>query len=1072
MDNPNPSRLTSVRLYTAAVLLVIHYGAVAAVRYVNDNSANPTSPYTNWSTAARTIQDAVDAAVAGDEIVVTNGIYATGGRATDGDSTTNRVAVGKPLSLRSMNGPQFTTVDGGGTARCVYLTNGASLSGFALTNGFARYGGGLLCESTNAVASNCVVSGNSAGSNEDQPYAAGGGVYGGTLNNCLLTGNLAFRVDGWSGDVSGSGGGASGCILNDCTIAGNWSVFGGGVSGCALNNCVLRGNRAEGDSVGVDRIPVGSGGGASGSTLNNCTVTGNFAGYGEGGGTDACTLNNCTLTGNTADVGGGASGGTLNNCTLRNNQASGGGGAVRATLNNCTLSANSTGFGGGGVSRCTLNNCALTGNSAGGGHGGGAAYSTLNNCTLTGNSGDGAFGCALTNCIAYFNTGLNYDRSSTLSYCCTTPQPTNGVGNISLDPQLADYTHLSASSPCRAAGNTASATGTDIDGEPWARPPSIGCDEYCAGSVAGPLGVGVATPFTNVAVGFSLQLTALIEGRATANSWDFGDGEPASNEPFASHAWTAPGDYTVVLRAYNDSQPDGISATVTVHVVTGVHYVTAASASAVAPYTSWATAATTIQAAVDAAEPGALVVVTNGNYALVEVSRPHLTLRSVNGPLLTTINGGGSNVCVVLADGCTLSGFTITNGSGGASGGIVNNCTLTGNGGGADSCILNNCKLTGNFPGGGAVYSTLNNCTLTDNSTSGDGGGTYECTLNNCTLRGNSAARSGGGAAGGTLNNCILIGNSADYGGGTAYSTLDHCILNANRGTNFAGGAAYCTLNSCALTENSTSGLGRSGDGGGGGAAYCTLNNCTLTHNFAPAGPVPGWNLSAGGYYCTFNNCIVYSNTSPIQEVNYDDSSLFSYSCTMPLPNHGFGNITNAPLFQDLAGGNLRLQSNSPCINAGRNALAPAGPDLDGNPRIRGGTVDIGAYEFQSPTSLISYAWLQQYGLPTDGSADFADPDGDGMNNWQEWRCGTDPTNALSALRLLAPSAAGTNVTVTWQSVAGVSYLLERATNLSVPLAFTSLATNIPGQSGTTTYVDTNSTRAGPLFYRVGVNVP
>ena len=52
-----------------------------------------------------------------------------------------------------------------------------------------RYGGGVYCESTSAVLSNCVLTGNYG-------HGYGGGAYGGTLNNCTLTGNSAWRRRG------------------------------------------------------------------------------------------------------------------------------------------------------------------------------------------------------------------------------------------------------------------------------------------------------------------------------------------------------------------------------------------------------------------------------------------------------------------------------------------------------------------------------------------------------------------------------------------------------------------------------------------------------------------------------------------------------------------------------------------------------------------------------------------------------------------------------------------------------------------------------------------------------------
>ena len=166
------------------LLLLLSTATPAAVRYVDASSASPNLPYTNWATAAVTIQDAVDAAAAGDEIIVTNGLYATGGRAVGTNLLVNRVAVDKPLTLRSVNGPEVTIIQGyqvpgttnaDGAIRCVYLADGASLSGFTLTNGATRAvdnpwpgpessGGGLLCEDS-AVVSNCVLAGNSAGRN-------------------------------------------------------------------------------------------------------------------------------------------------------------------------------------------------------------------------------------------------------------------------------------------------------------------------------------------------------------------------------------------------------------------------------------------------------------------------------------------------------------------------------------------------------------------------------------------------------------------------------------------------------------------------------------------------------------------------------------------------------------------------------------------------------------------------------------------------------------------------------------------------------------------------------------------
>jgi hypothetical protein len=248
----------------------------------------------------------------------------------------------------------------------------------------------------------------------------------------------------------------------------------------------------------------------------------------------------------------------------------------------------------------------------------------------------------------------------------------------------------------------------------------------------------------------------------------------------------------------------------------------------------------------------------------------------------------------------------------------------------------------------------------------------------------------------------------------------------------------------------------------GGGTERGYIYNCTVVGNSAADG--------GGAHYGGLANCIFYYNLAPTN-ANVSADTYYTglaHCCTTPLQN-GNGIFSSAPLFVNLAGGDFHLQTNSPCINAGINNFAAGPTDFEGNPRISSGTVDVGAYEFQYSPSLMPYAWLQQYGLATDGSADFLDTDGDGANNWQEWVAGTSPTSAASVFKVSTPSRTGSNVTITWSSVFNHTYSVQRATDLGAVNPFTVLRTNIAGLTGTTSFTDTNAPASGPAYYRVGV---
>lgn len=206
----------------------------------------------------------------------------------------------------------------------------------------------------------------------------------------------------------------------------------------------------------------------------------------------------------------------------------------------------------------------------------------LVNSTVVGNLGYGADSIfEARNSIIYsnFQSGISGPRdllqqmsTAAVSFSCvgkTIGRPLTGVSNIVADPQILGDYRLSVTSPCRGAGSAALVSGTDLDGQPWANPASMGCDEVWEQELVGPLTVGLSSSLPEVAQGGSLTLLGSLTGDATRVGWDFGDRLTLTNESrmATAHSWTNPGDYTVTFTAYNTEQVNGVSTNLVVHVI-------------------------------------------------------------------------------------------------------------------------------------------------------------------------------------------------------------------------------------------------------------------------------------------------------------------------------------------------------------------------------------------------------------------------------------------------------------------------------------------------------------------------
>ena len=881
--------------------------------YVSKTGSH-VKPYDTWKNAATNIQEAIKANhVGGGTVLVADGVYAEG--ATEVRYMSNRIALLKPLTVRSFSGPKETVIEGagpmGGTAvRCAYVGNGAMLEGFTLTQGYTdlagdlevrQSGGGVWCE-PGGVVSNCVITRNSAN--------LGGGTYGGVIKNSLIEGNKASL-----------GGGAYRGSLIDCTLASNTARDGGGASGSALSS-----TRPSAEDFVLDS-----------SMLLNCTVISNKA-VKAGGGVYRCDLTHCRIESNTAgEAGGGVSQCMLQHCFLeRNLSERDGGGASESDLQNCMLISNTTRFKGGGTLGGIADSCTLISNTAGG-------------------EGGGTWGATILSSIVYYNTArsmanIYLESTNSCDFSCTVPDP-GGIGNITDRPGFTSLVEprLVPSSPCvdRGRNQIWMTTGLDLDQEAriFNDRVDMGADEVHPNAIGGTVSVELSLDYADAIVGFGPQFTADIRGRVNGYEWHWGDGQVSSNVNHLSHSYSEPGDYRVVLRAWRE---EGSSVTTAaIHVVEGYTNYVSKRGTHVFPYGSWETAATNIQAAIEANNVGgATVMVADGVYSegkarirnafnRIAITKP-LIVRSLNGPDATSIVGQGpvgdeSIRCAYVGAQATLVGFTLAGGytkdlgdlereqSGGGvwceSTGVVSNCIVRDNSAEAQ---------------GGGIFGGIVRNSRVENNTAGSGAGASKSEIELCQLMSNSAELEGGGAYRSVVKRSTIESNDAAMGGGTSDCLLQSCTLLSNLAVENGGGAAASELENCSLIENTAR-------QNGGGVFVCTMRNCTLVANEAEFEGGGTWNSS-------LDNSIVYYNKARFApNVLLDSQSTCNYSCTIPDPG-GIGNITNRPSLSSLT--EPRLVASSLCIDRGTNqAWMTTGSDIDEEARVYNQRVDMGTDE-------------------------------------------------------------------------------------------------------------------------------
>ncbi len=225
-----------------------------------------------------------------------------------------------------------------------------------------------------------------------------------------------------------------------------------------------------------------------------------------------------------------------------------------------------------------------------------------------------------------------------------------------------------------------------------------------------------------------------------------------------------------------------------------------------------------------------------------------------------------------------------------------------------------------------------------------------------------------------TIANNLITANTVQHLGGAIYCEHSSPVIAANMITGNSAGlngaGIHCDNSSPTITDNIISGNAVTGGGttgAQGGGVYCgassspKLINNTLAGNAAPAAVSSGGGVAcaSGASVVLVNNIIAY-NSSGIYSAGsvthhhncVSKNTYFDYQGL----EAGANDLKVDPLFVDRAAGNYHIQSASQCLDRGDDASVLTGwTDADGQARIYGMHVDIGADEYWPPTVTITY---------------------------------------------------------------------------------------------------------------------